>query len=108
MISRDPVLLLTVCLLAATLGRGDASAQTPPSGGGYADLVTLYKDFRAFQKPKLVNGVPDYTAAAMAAQQAALAGYQKRLAAIDPTGWPIPQQVDYQIVRAEMNSLDFD
>ena len=70
MISRDPsVLLLTVCLFAGVLSRGDAAAQgTPPrSGGAYGDLVTFYKDFRAFQKPKLVNGVPDYTAAAMAA-----------------------------------------
>ena len=25
-----------------------------------------------------------------------------------PDGWPIPQQVDYHIVRAEMNGLDFD
>ena len=52
--------------------------------------------------------MPDYTAAAMAAQQKALEGYKKRLAAIDPSGWPIPQQVDYQIVRAEVTSLDFD
>jgi len=111
MISRDPsVLLLTVCLFAGVLGRGDAAAQgTPPrSGGAYGDLVTFYKDFRAFQKPKLVNGVPDYTAAAMAAQAKALEGYKQRLAAIDPSGWPIAQQVDYQIVRAEVSSLDFD
>ena len=44
----------------------------------------------------------------MAAQHKALAGYQARLAAIDPSGWPIPQQVDYHVVRAEMNGLDFD
>ena len=31
-----------------------------------------------------------------------------RLAAIDPTGWPIPQQVDYYVVRAEMDGLDFN
>ena len=110
MISRDPsVLLLTVCLFAGVLGRGDAAAQGASStGGAYGDLVTFYKDFRAFQKAKLVNGVPDYTPAAMAAQAKALEGYKQRLAAIDPSAWPIPQQVDYQIVRAEVNSLDFD
>ncbi len=100
---------MTVCLLAGILGRGDAHAEAPAAaGGGYADLVTLYKEFRVFQKPKLTNGVPDYTPAAMSAQQKALEGYQKRLAAIDPSGWPVPQQVDYQIVRAEMSSLEFD
>jgi len=44
----------------------------------------------------------------MATQHKALAGYQSRLAAIDPSGWPIPQQADYHVVRAEMNGLDFD
>jgi len=70
--------------------------------------VTLFADWRAFQRPKIVNGVPDYSVPAMAAQYAALSGYRARLAAIDPAGWPIPQQVDYQIVRAEMNGLEFD
>ena len=106
MMARDLVLSMSLCLLAGVVaGSGAAQAASP---GAYDDLVALYKEFRAFQKPRLVNGVPDYTAAAMAAQQAALAGYQKRLAAIDPSGWPISQQVDYQIVRAEMSSLDFD
>ncbi len=44
----------------------------------------------------------------MAAQHKELATYQRRLAAIDSSAWPIPQQVDYHIVRAEMNGLDFD
>jgi hypothetical protein len=34
-------------------------------------------------------------------------GYQDRLAAIDPGSWPIEQQVDYHLLRAEMNGLDF-
>jgi hypothetical protein len=106
MMARDLVLSMVLCPLAgAVAGSGTAKAAPP---GTYDDLVVLYKDFRAFQKPRVVNGVPDYTPAAMAAQQKALAEYQKRLAAIDPNAWPIPQQVDYQIVRAEMNSVDFD
>ena len=74
----------------------------------YEDLVSLFSEWRSFQKPKLVKGVPDYTVAGMAAQRAGLAVYQRRLAAIDPSDWPIPQQVDYYLVRAEMNGLDFD
>jgi uncharacterized protein DUF885 len=72
------------------------------------DLVALFNDWRAFQKPKLADGVPDYTAAAMAAQQRELAAYRRRLDAINTTGWPVGQQVDWHIVRAEMNGLDFD
>jgi uncharacterized protein DUF885 len=78
------------------------------SGGGYGDLTALFADWRAFQQPKRVNGVPDYSAAAMAAQQKSLPTFVRRLAAIDPGAWPIPQQVDYHVVRAEMNGLDFD
>ena len=70
--------------------------------------MTLFTEWRAFQKPKLVDGVPDYTENAMAAQQRELASYQRRLAGIDSRGWPASQQVDWHIVRAEMNGLDFD
>jgi RNA polymerase sigma factor (sigma-70 family) len=58
--------------------------------------------------PRLVDGVPDYGSAAMAAQHAELAGWRRRLAAIDPSGWPIPRQVDYFVVRAALAGLDFD
>jgi hypothetical protein len=85
-----------------------ALATLSTAQGPYDDLLTLFKDWRAFQKPKLVNGVPDYSARAMAAQHKELAAYRKRLEAIDRKGWPINQQVDWHLVRAEMNGLDFD
>jgi uncharacterized protein (DUF885 family) len=68
----------------------------------------LFSDWRAFQKPLVTEGVPDYTRGAMAAQHEALAGYRQRLAAIDSSQWPIARQVDYHVLRAEMNGLDFD
>ena len=74
----------------------------------YEDVLSLFADWRTFQQPKRVNGVPDYSVSAMAAQHRDLDGYVNRLAAIDPNAWPIPQQVDYHVVRAEMNGLDFD
>jgi hypothetical protein len=83
-----------------------ADGAPPPSR--YQDLVALFREWRVFQKPKVVDGVPDYTAAAMAAQKGALPALQKRLAALDTTGWSISQQIDYHLVRAEMNGLDFD
>jgi len=73
-----------------------------------APIETLFKEWRAFQPPKLASGVYDYRVAAMAVQKSELATYQRRLKAIDTTGWPIPAQVDYHIVRAEMNGLEFD
>jgi hypothetical protein len=112
MISRDPsTLLMAVCLLVGmtVIGGGTGqAAPAPPGGKSYDDLVTFFKEWRAFQKPKLVDGVPDYGAAAMAAQQRELEAYRRRLAAIDPAAWPVPQQVDYFVVRAELAGLDFD
>jgi hypothetical protein len=74
----------------------------------YQDLLELFRDWRQLQRPVLVDGVPDYGNPAMASQHRELAAYRRRLAAIDPSRWPIPQQVDHHIVRAEMNGLDFD
>lgn len=74
----------------------------------HEDLVALFNDWRAFQRPKLVDGVPDYTVNAMAAQQRELAAYRRRLASITTGGWTVSQQVDWHIVQAEMNGLDFD
>jgi hypothetical protein len=79
-----------------------------PASARYEDLVTFFGEWRAFQAPKLVDGVPDYSASAMAEQHRRLAEYRTRLAAIDPTGWPVPQQVDWHVIEAEMNGLDFD
>lgn len=97
--------LITLGLVLA-LGPGRASAQT--ASRDYQDLVRLFDDWRAFQRPIQIDGIPDYTARAMAAQHAGLADFRHRLAAIDPSGWRIPEKVDYELVRAEMNGLDFD
>src|SRR5262245_3356 len=99
---------LTFVALAAGCGTPPAATSTPAKSTRYDDLTTLFSEWRSFQRPKQVNGAPDYSAAAMAAQARDLAGFADRLAAIDPTSWAIPQQVDYYIVRAEMNGLDFD
>jgi hypothetical protein len=105
----EPLVAITLSLAAALIGASGASAApAPPRSTGYEDLLSFFRDWRAFQKPKIVEGIPDYSAAAMAAQQRELANYQQRLAAIDPSSWSIPQQVDYQIVRAELNGLAFD
>jgi len=80
---------------------------TPPAGT-WEELVTLFHEWRDFERPAFVNGVPDYTARAMAAQQRELPRWQARLQALDPSAWPVAQQIDWHIVRAEMNGLDFD
>ena len=97
---------MLVVAAMAVVGAGPASAQARP--GRYQDLLSLFSEWRAFQQPKTMRGAPDYSTVAMAVQQRALAGWKKRLASLDTTGWNVPQQVDYHVVRAEMNGLDFD
>lgn len=94
---------LLIVTLALSASWGAAAAPGP-----YDDLVAFFAEWRAFQSPPVVNGVPDYTAAAMLTQHKGLPAFERRLAAIDPSGWPIAQQVDWHLVRAEMHGLDFD
>ena len=76
--------------------------------GSHADLVQLFEEWRAFEMPEFVDGVPDYSAAAMARQHAELPQWQLRLNALAPENWPVAEQIDWHLVRAEMNGLDFD
>lgn len=99
--------VLAALFLVASGAETDAHA-AQPANASYDELVTLFAEWREFEKPTLVHGVPDYSAANMTAQHRDLAAYQSRLAAIDPGAWPLAQQVDYPIVRAEMKGLDFD
>ncbi len=104
-----PRMIMGTCLMAGLIVAGVGAAASPaPPRDGYEQLLAFYKDFRAFQKPRFAGGVPDYSATAMAAQQEALGAYRSRLAALDPGAWPIQRQVDYHVVRAELNGLDFD
>ncbi len=94
-------------LLLFSCSPSEDKAANVASSGDYEDLVALFKEFREFQKPKVTNGVPDYTTAAMEEQRRGLKKFQSRLAAMDIHGWPVSQQVDYHLVRAEMNGLEF-
>lgn len=98
-------ILILGLVLAILLPPAMRSEQAPR---GYDALIALFEQWRAFEKPPLRDGAPDYGAVAMAAQHEGLRAFQARLLAIDPSGWPVAQQVDYHLVRAEMNGLDFN
>ncbi len=103
-----PTVVAALVLLVSCQGASTPAGEDVAQSTRYEDLLTLHQEWRSFQAPDVTEGVPDYTAAAMAQQAQDLRGYQTRLAAIDPGGWPISEQVDYHIVRAEMNGLEFD
>ena len=72
------------------------------------DVSTLFSQWREFQRPPRVGGVPDYSAKAMVAQAKALPGWLKRVDALDVSGAPLWLRNDVRLIRAEMNGLDFD
>ena len=82
-------------------------AQDEAEPRGYDALVGLYTEFRDFVPPPMVDGVPDYSPEAMARQYAHLKTFQSRLRAIDDSGWPTSQRVDYMVVLAEMRGFEF-
>jgi hypothetical protein len=83
----------------------NAAAQTKLN---YDDLLTLFADWREFESPPLLDGAPDYTAAQFAARQDDFIALRERLQSFDIDDWPIPRQVDWHLVRAEMNGYDFN
>lgn len=73
------------------------------------DLVTLFKDWRSFERPPMTaDGAPDYTTSTFNKRYQDFKAYQDRLNAFDIDAWPIPDQVDWHVVRAEMNGFDFN
>jgi hypothetical protein len=86
-----------------------SATQTIAQGrvSSYDTLTQLFAEWRAFERPPTRDGVPDYTAATFARRHAELPKWQARLAAIAPDEWPIAEQVDYRVLRAEMHGFDF-
>ncbi|WP_281541105.1 hypothetical protein [Maribacter aestuarii] len=74
----------------------------------YSDLEELYTEWRAFETPPLLNGAPDYRAMTFDKRQPTFLQLQSKLGALDTINWTIAQQIDWQIIKAEMNGYDFN
>ena len=102
--------------IAAALAATTANAQVvQPSANlkdaamptGYAELIKLFDDWRAFVQPVIRDGVPDYSVTAMVQKEADLANYRGRLKTIDVSAWSVAAKNDYRLIEAEMNGFDF-
>ena len=71
------------------------------------ELIALDKELLELQKPRQVDAVPDYGPDSIKAQKEDLENLRRRLVAIDADSWPTPPKVDYLLVWARLNSLDF-
>ena len=101
----------TAGAICFTMILGSASMQAqqnPAPPAGYQELVQLFSDWREFEDPPLLNGAPDYTPKRFAKDHQIFQGLEKRLNKIKIGDWPTSCQVDWHIVRAEMNGYDFN
>ena len=97
-------LAVAILLVGSTLHAQPAPA---PASATYARLLALHTEWRAFEEPPRVQGVPDYRPATNTRRVGALRALQARLRAIDTTAWRIAEQVDWHLVRAEMNGMQY-
>ena len=97
------LLLLLICSLICVSGISQQK-QT----NDYTSLVSLFKDWRAFEKPSLLKGAPDYTALNFNKRWPAFKLLQSKLNRIDTSSWTIEHKVDWMLVWAEMNGYDFN
>ena len=65
-------------------------------------------DLRKLERTRLPNGVPDYRNQTIVKTLQLLQQYKIRLSMTDTIGWPLEQKVDYVLLKAEMNALNFN
>ena len=71
-------------------------------------LVAFFEAWREYRVPPRVDGVPDFSAAAITKQWSAFPSWRAALDAFPREDWPVSQQVDWHLVNAELNGLRFD
>lgn len=96
--------MFILSLLACNFNNAPGSADPAP----YSDLEVLFKEWRAFEKPPMAFGAPDYTDATFKQRKAQFDILKKRHANIGISQWTNAQKADWYILLAEMNGYDFN
>ena len=97
------VFFVSCVAIVVSMNMSKAEAQS-----NHDDLLVLFSDWREFESPPLLDGAPDYTPTQFVARQDDYLALRARLDVFETDQWSIPQQVDWHIVRAEMNGYDFN
>ena len=73
----------------------------------YKKLVDLNMELVLLQGPSRVDGVPDYSSPAMESKRIELERLRKQWASIDAETWSTSEKIDYLLVYARINEIDF-
>ncbi len=74
----------------------------------YQNLVDLFLEWRSFENPPLLDGAPDYRPSRFEESKQEFEFLKNKLFQIDTSNWSIKYQIDWHILRAEMNGYDFN
>lgn len=99
---------LSCLLLFSCLSFPSNAATLQKTPASQADLVVLFKDWRNFEAPPLLDGAPDYRKATFNLRMTEFKALQAKLLSMDTSKWSITEQVDWRIIWAEMNGFDFN
>ncbi len=100
--------LYPMYLLACLFFLADTIQAQTTSSPDFQPLTDLFQEWRAFEKPPVRNGAPDYTAVTFKKRWTEFLKLRGKLNALKYTEWPIERQVDWRIIWAEMNGYEFN
>ena len=100
---RQQSLLVVLCLVAL-----DPLLAQPSGDHGWQQLVELDARLDSLRRPGTSQGVPDDGTAGIEHRARELAELQNRLARLEPDGWSVGGKVDYLLVWAKSNALQFE
>ena len=93
-------------LLVCFLFNQNSLSQTHQSSNDL--LEELFKDWRSFEHPPLIEGVPDYSQKTFDKRQVKYQTLRKKLEALPKENWAVEAQVDWHLIWAEMNGYIFN
>lgn len=74
----------------------------------HQELITLFDDWRSFEAPPLLEGLPDYSQATFDKRWPTFVVLKKRLQEISKKDWTASKKADWYILWAEMNGYIFN
>ena len=74
----------------------------------YQTLLNLFNEWRIFERPPILNGAPDYSKERFNRDYDKFSSLKYRLNEIDIQKWPVEYQIDWFVVKAELNGYDFN
>jgi hypothetical protein len=104
-LNRGRTLAMLVALACMALPATRATAQS--SVVSRPQLVAYFEAVRELRKAPLVDGIPDYGPDTVRTQLDSLGRLRADFDRIEPRTWPLHDQVDYLIVRSELDMLEY-